>query len=362
LIRVEHLSYKNPTRAGSELKEEGITVTFGISPECLCHDVRDNVRRVRALEEAGFDYIWEGDHTLPWQHSSGHSAGIFTTLATFLHETERAVVGGMVIPPLGLRHHPIDVAIETATQALLYPGRVALCVGTGEAMNEKTTTGSWPTLRERIQRTIEAIELIKLAWTSDDYFEHKGRYFQSFFYLYTKPSEPIPLLCAANGPIMAGNAGRYSDGYVAVGVPPSYHRDVLIPAFEAGAREAGKDPAQLTKCAWVSTSYHPVLEQALEGARVYGGLLIPEAYLYIQDPRVIESRARLVRDEALYDAFCIATSGEQIAARFEDFVEAGCNHIIWADMSPDPSLVASVCADEVLPLLKKRYGSARASG
>ena len=56
---------------------------------------------------------------------------------------------------------------------------------------------------------------------------------------------------------------------------------------------------------------------------MYGGLLIPEAYHYIQDPRVIESRARLVRDEALYDAFCIATSGEQIAARFEDFVEAG---------------------------------------
>src|SRR5437763_6967558 len=93
-------------------------VTFGISPECLCHDVRDNVRRVRDLEQAGFDYIWEGDHTLPWQHSSGHSAGIFTTLAAFLANTERATVGGMVIPALGIRHHPIDVAIEVATQAL----------------------------------------------------------------------------------------------------------------------------------------------------------------------------------------------------------------------------------------------------
>jgi hypothetical protein len=29
-------------------------------------------------------------------------------------------------------------------------------------------------------------------------------------------------------------------------------------------------------------------------------------------------------------------------------------------MSPDPGLVAGVCADEVLPLLKKRYGAARA--
>ncbi len=331
------------------------TVTFGISPECLCHDIRDNVRRLRALEDAGFDYIWEGDHTLPWQHSSGHSSGIFTTLTAFLAETERAIVGGMVIAALGLRHHPIDVAIETATQELLYPGRVSLCVGTGEAMNEKTTTGLWPPTKERIGRTIEGIELIRKAWTSEDYFRHRGEYFDSFFYLYSKPTAPIPLLCAANGPVMARNAGRHADGYVAVGVPPSHHRDVLIPAFEQGAREAGRDPSTLRKCAWVSTAYHPNRDTALEGARVYGGLLIPEAYHFIQDPRVIEQRALLVRDEALLEAFCIATSGEEVVARFENFIEAGCNHIIWADMSPDPALVADIAA-AILPELKARHG------
>jgi G6PDH family F420-dependent oxidoreductase len=329
-------------------------VTFGVSPECLCHDIRDNVKRVRALEEAGYDYIWEGDHTLPWQHSTGHSSGVFTTLTAFLAATERAVVGGMVIPPIGIRHHPIDVAVEIATQALLYPGRVALCVGTGEAMNEKTTTGHWPPLRERVERVVEAIELIEKAWTSEDYFKHKGKHFQSFFYLYSKPPGPIPLLCAANGPIMARNAGRLTGGYVAVGVPPSYHRDVLIPAFEEGAREAGKDPAELLKIAWVSTSFHPEPATALDGARVYGGLLIPEAYNHIQDPRVIEQRSLLVRDEALRDAFCIATTGDEVVERFEAFIEVGCNHIVWADMSPDPWLVAPISA-EILPQLKAKH-------
>lgn len=332
-------------------------VTFGISPECLCHDVRENVRRVRALEEAGFDYIWEGDHTLPWQHSTGHSAGIFTTLEAFLSTTERAVVGGMVLPALGIRHHPIDVAIEVATQALLHPGRVALCVGTGEAMNEKTTTGYWPSLRERIERTIEGIELIRKAWQSDDYFTHRGKHFRSFFYLYTKPEQPIPLLCASQGPIMARNAGLHSDGYVAVGVPPSHHRDVLIPAFEEGAREAGKDPVNLMKCAWVSTFYHPNTERALAAAGAYGGLLIPECYHHIQDPRIIEQRASLISEDALRGAFCIATSGDEIAQVFEHFIDAGCNHIIWADGSPDPTLVAAVCADEVLPTLRKRQAA-----
>jgi alkanesulfonate monooxygenase SsuD/methylene tetrahydromethanopterin reductase-like flavin-dependent oxidoreductase (luciferase family) len=172
--------------------------------------------------------------------------------------------------------------------------------------------------------------------------------------MYTKPGAPIPLLCAANGPIMARNAGRHTGGYVAVGVPPEYHRDVLIPAFERGARESDKDPSTLMKCAWVSTSYHPDAEKALAGARVYGGLLIPECYHYVQDPRIIEQRALLVRDEALRAAFCIATSGEEIASTYQRFIDAGCNHIIWADMSPDPSLVADVWEQSALPQLSRQ--------
>lgn len=332
-------------------------VTFGISPECLCHDVRDNVARVGDLEEAGFTHIWEGDHTLPWQHSSGHSAGIWATLTAFLANTERAVVGPMVLPPIGIRHHPVDVAIEMATLALLYPGRVALGVGTGEAMNEKTTTGFWPPLRERIERLVEAIELIRRCWEEPDFFRHKGKYFDTFFYLYQQPEARIPIICAAGGPKMAENAGRLADGYVAVGVPAEVHTNVLIPAFERGAAAAATPPAPGFRTAWVSTSYHPDRNKALDGARVYGGLLIPEAYSYIQDPRVIEQRALLVRDEALAQAFCIATSGEEIIARFEAFIEAGCEHIIWADMSPDPSIVAKVCRDEVLPYLNRKYGS-----
>ena len=324
-------------------------VSFGISPECLCHDVRDNLRRLPDLEDAGFDYFWEGDHTLPWQHSTGHSAGIFSTLTAYLERSRRAVVGGMVIPPIGTRHHPIDVALEVATQALLHPGRVALCVGSGEAMNELTTTGMFPALRERGERVVEAIELIRKAWSSEDYFKHKGKYFESFFHMYSRPAEPVPLLCAANGPIMARRAGAYADGYVAVGVTPDYHRTVLIPAFDEGARSVGRDPDGLMKCAWVSASYHPDEARALDAARSYGGLLIPECYHYVQDPRIIEKRARLIRDDALCEAFCVASSGEQMASSFQAFIDVGCNHIIWADMSPDPALVAGVWAEKVRP-------------
>jgi len=331
-------------------------VKFGFSPEGLCHDPRDNVARVHKLEEAGFDSIWEGDHTLPWHHSAGHNGSVIVQLTAFLERTRRVLVGGMVVPALGIRRHPIDVALDFATLARLYPGRVALCVGTGEAMNERTVTGFWPPLRERIERTIESIQLIRRAWEADDYFHWKGKHFRSFFYLYDKPEKPIPLYCAANGPKMAYNAGYYTDGHVAVGVPPSYYREVLHPALEQGARDAGKDPASLERFAWVSSFFHPQEEKAMEAARRYGGLVIPECYDRIQDPRIIEQRAHLVRDDILKEAFGVATRPEQVLGRFQAFIEAGCNHILWVDGSPDQDLVIEVCRKEIMPELRRRYG------
>ena len=173
-------------------------VTFGISPECLCHDVRDNVRRVRDLEEAGFTHIWEGDQRCPGSNlgALGRDLGEADGVPRQHGARGRRP---MVIPPIGIRHQPVDVAIEMATLELLYPGRVALGVGTGEAMNEKTTTGVWPPLRERIERLIEAIELIRRCWAEPDYFRHKGKHFDSFFYLYQKLERRIPIICAAGG-------------------------------------------------------------------------------------------------------------------------------------------------------------------
>jgi coenzyme F420-dependent glucose-6-phosphate dehydrogenase len=138
-------------------------------------------------------------------------------------------------------------------------------------------------------------------------------------------------------------------------VPPAFYTEVLHPALEKGARDAGKDPSKLEKFAWVSTFFHPDEEKALEAARRYGGLLIPECYHLVQDPRIIEQRALLIRDDLLKEAFGVATDPGKIIERFEAFIKAGCNHILWVDGSPDPDLVAEVCRKEVLPELRRRY-------
>lgn len=305
------------------------------SPDAVEYDPVALLRRAPMYEEAGFDYLWEGDHTLPWHHTEGHCSSATVLLEAYLSTTKRIKVGFMVLSPIGLRNNPIDVALICATMANLHPGRVALCTGTGEAMNERTTIGVWPSNKERLERLEEAIQVIRKAWTSNEYFRFKGKFFKPFFYMYDKPREPIPLFCAANGPQGAAIAGRHADGFVSIN-PPQYYKDVIIPEVTRAAKEAGRDPRKIERAAWISTFYDPDEEKALKHARRYGGLLIPECYSLIDDPRIIEARANLIRDDVLASVFGIATSADELIGRVEAYIKVGVNHPVLAEASPNP--------------------------
>jgi coenzyme F420-dependent glucose-6-phosphate dehydrogenase len=332
--------------------EDGPAVTFGICPDNQWEDFRTTVRRAPLLESAGFDALWLGDHTLPFQHSRGFNRSVIVELVAYLQATERVTVGAQVIAPIGLRRQPVDVALDLATAALLHPGRVALTVGTGEAMNELNTSGRWPPPRERMERCIEGMQLIRRCWEEEGYFRFEGAYFSSFFTLYVKPEPPIPLVCAANGPILARAAGRLADGICAVGVTPDVFRDRILPAFEAGAREAGRDPARLERMIWVPTSYHPEPAQALAAARLEAGVLVPGAFDTVVDPREMEELGKQVDEATIREACCVASRPEEIVAAFQRFVDAGATHVVWGDLSPDADLVPALARDHVLPRLR----------
>jgi coenzyme F420-dependent glucose-6-phosphate dehydrogenase len=249
------------------------------------------------------------------------------------------------------------VALDLTTAALLHPGRVALTVGTGEAMNELTTTGRWPPPRERMERCVEAMELIRRCWEEDGYFRHEGTYFSSFFTLYTKPSPPIQLTCAANGPVLARHAGRLADGICSVGVTPDDFRDRILPAFESGAREAGRDPGSLERMVWVPTSYHPDPAVALAAARLEAGVLVPGAFESVVDPREMEELGSQVDEATIRAACCVASTPAEIVSTFRRYVDAGATHVVWGDLSPEPDLVPDLARERVLPALRELYRS-----
>jgi coenzyme F420-dependent glucose-6-phosphate dehydrogenase len=331
-------------------------ITFGICPDNQWEDFRRTVQRAPLLEAAGFDVLWLGDHTLPFQHSRGFNRSVIVELVAYLQRTERAVVGVQVIAPIGLRHHPVDVALDLATAALLHPGRVALTVGTGEAMNELNTTGRWPPPRERMERCLEGIRLIRRCWEEEGYFRFDGAYFSSFFTLYTKPTPPIPLTCAANGVVLARRAGRIADGICSVGISADEFRDRILPAFEQGAREAGRDPAVLERMVWVPTSYHPDPAEALAAARLEAGMLVPGAFDTVVDPRQMEELGRQVDEATIRAACCVASTAEEIETTFRRYFDAGATQVVWGDLSPEPDLIPDLARDHVLPRLRAYAG------
>ncbi len=66
------------------------------------------------------------------------------------------------------RYNPAVIAQAFATMACLYPDRIVLGLGTGEALNETAVTGAeWPDFKGRFARLREAVRLMRQLWTED---------------------------------------------------------------------------------------------------------------------------------------------------------------------------------------------------
>src|SRR5258708_39356748 len=193
-------------------------------------------------EQAGFAAVWASYHFEPWQDNLGHCGLAWVTLAALGQRTQRLLLGtGVTCPPY--RYRPPIVAEAFASLGLLYPGRVFLGVGAGEALNEVPAGGRFGDYAERSVRLAEAIELIRQLWTGQ-WIDHHGTYFTAqHARLYDVPQQRVPIYVAASGPKSMRLAGVYGDGLVTDSeraLQPELRR-----AFAEGARSAGKEPQSM---------------------------------------------------------------------------------------------------------------------
>ncbi|MGX1857256.1 LLM class flavin-dependent oxidoreductase, partial [Dietzia sp. NPDC055340] len=123
---------------------------------------RDLVEFAVLAERAGMDSATVSDHFQPWRHDGGHAPFSLSWLTAVGERTERLQLGTSVLTPT-FRYNPAVLAQAFATMACLYPGRVFLGVGTGEALNEIATghQGEWPAFKERFARLRESVRLMR---------------------------------------------------------------------------------------------------------------------------------------------------------------------------------------------------------
>jgi TAT-translocated FGD2 family F420-dependent dehydrogenase len=234
---------------------------------------------------AGFHLLATSDHLQPWQANERHSGAAWVTLGALGAQATRSWMGTTVTCPI-LRYNPAVVAEAFASLSELYPGRIFLGVGSGEALNEQAATGAWPKWQERWDRLIEAIAVIRALWSGEQ-VSHRGTYYTVDAKLYDPPATAIPLLTAANGRKSMRLAGQHGDGLV---TDPSTWKQHKA-EWEAGARDAGKDPARMPV---LVEQFVAVGERtgAMEAAQLWR--FIPKAfkrYYNVTDPAQIQQRA-----------------------------------------------------------------------
>lgn len=314
-----------------------------------------SLRRAILCDKVGFDSIWFGDHLLPWHHSHRQSFFAWAVVAATAERTKEASVGVDVTTPLGGRYHPAIVAQAFATLDRLYPSRILLGVGTGEAMNEKRFWGYWPPWQERMDRLTEGIALMRKLWTEENYFNFQGRYFgMENIFLYVKPTKPIPIYFSALGPKAVLHAAKYGD-HIMTGGSPQHLRDVTFPAFEKSALNAGKDPAKMDKMIGVSGGFGDADLIAKEIKRVIAGSGV-RGMLDEPDPRKIEAAAESVSEEAIKAGCYICSSGGELIEHIEPFRKAGANHVLITDFSPEPEKAIRAIGRTVIPYFREAQG------
>jgi TAT-translocated FGD2 family F420-dependent dehydrogenase len=297
---------------------------------------------------SGFGLLATSDHFQPWQADEGHSGSAWVTLGAAGAHTRTTWMGTTVTCPT-LRYNPAVVAEAFASLSLLYPGRIFLGVGSGEALNENAATGQWPKWPERWERLVEAIDIIRALWAGQP-VAHQGKHYKIEARLYDPPAQPIPLMTAANGKKSMRLAGQHGDGLITD--PLTWQK--FKNEWEAGARTAGKNPADMP----VLVEQFVAVDRnaAPQAAELWR--FIPAAfkkYYNITDPAEIERRAdaEVPIDKVMADWPIGDDPGVHVAA-IEKLFDSGATIVNIHSGEADQRRVVEFYGKSVLPKLHSR--------
>jgi probable non-F420 flavinoid oxidoreductase len=150
------------------------------------------------------------DHFHPWSERQAQSGFAWTWLGAALATTHLDF--GLVCAP-GQRYHPAVVAQAGATLAEMFPGRVWMAVGSGEALNECITGAPWPDKATRNARLGACVEVIRRLWAGNTVTRHDLIHVADAS-VYSRPQQPPLILAAALTPDTARWAGTWADGLI----------------------------------------------------------------------------------------------------------------------------------------------------
>ncbi|MFC3200002.1 TIGR03885 family FMN-dependent LLM class oxidoreductase [Parapedobacter deserti] len=301
------------------------------------------LRYVSLAKEANFDAIHSSDHFQPWTERQGESGHAFSWLGAAMHAS--ALPFGLICAP-GPRHHPAVAAQAIATLAELFPRRLWVALGSGEAVNERITGQPWPGKAVRNERLLECFHIIRKLLDGET-VTHHGHVCVEEARLYTLPPERPLLLGAAITKETASWMGSWAEGLLTINQPIDKLQEV-IEQFRNGG---GKDKPIYVK---VQLSYSRSESEAHSGAlhqwrtNVFDSDVLAELW----KPEQFDAIGAFVKPEDLQQTINISSNLQQHVDWLKSYLLLGVDCLILHNVNREQEVFIDDFGKFVLPQLR----------
>lgn len=288
----------------------------------------------------------------------------YVSLALLARETTRARIGPMVTNPI--TRHPSVTANAISAVDDLSGGRAILGLGTGDSAVRSLLAK--PATVDRLEQSVTAIRTLtrgQQATLDGAVLQHRWA------------TRGVPVHVTAEGPRTLRMAGRVADGVV---IHTAAQPEIVaesVAAVHEGAREAGRDPAEVDVWVFIKLGIADTREEAVDGIKMslaasvnhsfrhsLEGKHIPEEHL----PAIRELIARYqtqahveadganhsLTDELgltdyLADRFGVVGTPDQCLAQIRALGEVGVDGVIFGVFGRDPLGLVRRFGEEILP-------------
>jgi len=322
-------------------------VRFGLRLVQHVGTARELVRLAAIADEVGFDAVW-----FPHDPFMKHAWAMASAVA---ERTSRVQVGSVQTTPY--LNEPMEAATFLATLDELSGGRAVLGYGlhTDEMVEWLGFDAS-----DRVEQIRESVETVRRLLC--------GERLRDEWYLRFEPIRPDPpIYVTPFGRDLLELSGEIGDGSLPLVMPPSAAAGV-VEAIHAGARRAGRDPADvdIAACVWFSV--------AADGNAAAATLRPIVAYFapYFLDEQLAPIGLRRedfepVRDAVLacdYDRAAAAVTDDMLrlaivgtpsdaVAAIEGLADAGVTQVcIGGPLGPDPAAAVRLIGERVIPAFR----------
>jgi probable non-F420 flavinoid oxidoreductase len=295
----------------------------------------------QTAEAAGFGAAMSSDHFSPWSARQGESGFAWSWLAAAMATT--SLPFGVVNAP-GQRYHPAIIAQAAATLCEMFPARLWIALGTGEASNEHITGDPWPDKPTRNARLRECAEVMRALFVGEE-VTHHGLVHVDRARLWTLPAEPPPLVGAAVSEPTARWLAGWADGLATI----CQGRETMERVI-GGWRDAGGEGRLVIQ---VHLSWAPDPDEALRIAHDQWrtNVFSPPIPWDLDTVEAFDEAARHVRPEDMHGSVIVTSDLGRLAARLHELLDFGPDELYVHHVGRNQGPFIDAFAERVLPQL-----------